>query len=203
MQQNTGGGESMKRIALAGFVFLVLFGAGGLASEMPPRRASRRPLTRIELFNRLDRRITVTFDELELADALRHVAARAGLNIVIAPDVDREKRIDFRARDMRVEDVLYWLMELSGYRVRYHRQALYVTGLRPKNTQVRAYNIADLLRTPRDFHAPDWDGEEDDDGFVEETLEERQEKVIELIRRATGVEAQIYGELLIVGGEQD
>jgi len=126
-------------------------------------QAANAPLTDEEIRNRLERTVSVEWQEMPLQDACREIANLAGVSVVLDPAADKDMSITLAMRDARLANILAWLTEIARLHYQIRDQAIFITP-RPIGERILViYPAADLLRAPRDAYPPGEEPEEDEE----------------------------------------
>jgi hypothetical protein len=125
------------------------------------RRELKVPAWRDTLEKKLrEARLSMDFNGMSFLQAVETVADDVGFSLVIDPDLIenvREEKIHLKVTDMPANVTLEWICKLADANAYPKNHALFVTTHNNVSCDVlfRAYDVRDLIRSPRDNPAPE------------------------------------------------
>ncbi len=176
------------------------YGRGSAKEETEAEREIRR---------RLEDRHTVEFVEASIEDVLAYLRTLAGVNIIHKPGGEAVPPINLAVRDMRLENILRWIMNITNLNYQIKGDAIYVTTAEELEGAVRTevYDVRDIAYSVEDAGSPpgigdddDW-GDDDDFGGDGITLDEVVRRVLaeHFVAGEAEVELDDRGNLTVVG----
>ncbi len=97
--------------------------------------------------DRLAQRVSIILEATPAVDALAQLARLAGINIVVAPELQAasDRIVTLRAARMRLEDVLTWITEQGGTRWSITKGAVFVGDQAISERVVALHDVAGLM----------------------------------------------------------
>jgi len=84
------------------------------------------------------KRVSFDFVETPFGDVLSFIQTLLGVNVVVAPDVDRKEPLTLRVADMNVGSALQWIIKLAGGKMEIRDGAIFVAHGRPGAAERKA-----------------------------------------------------------------
>ncbi|MFW5828677.1 MAG: hypothetical protein ACOCXA_00305 [Planctomycetota bacterium] len=111
------------------------------------------PEESLALRNQLAARISVSFDAMEPAECIDFLSNRLGINMVVDAEVRAAPPglVTINARNMRVDNLLNWIVQQVDLQWRIESEAIFVTGSDDSEVFTRVYDVAPLLYILPDF----------------------------------------------------
>lgn len=105
-----------------------------------------------QLTDQLSQRLTLTFEDAPLDEALALLARQGRFNLIVDPSVYAQGAppISLRVTDMRIDHVLNWLSQMSNHAWQFHQGAIYFGGTVDTQRVLAVYDIAFVVRVPAD-----------------------------------------------------
>lgn len=146
-------------------------------AESPMSESERMILDRLEGVS-----LTAEYVETPLSDVVREIQTRAGINIILDKEVNKDTSINMSVRGMTLRRMLEWLMELQNLNYRIEDEAVYIRPATAAGERItlQIYPVADLVRRVVDYKAP-LTRLTEDTGETEETKEEEPVNLVEKI----------------------
>ena len=129
------------------------------------------------MLNKMNMRVTVNFQDLDLVEAIEQFQKLTGLNVVIDAElrVANTRSISLSASNMKADNLVKWLKQLGGIHVTYMNEAIYFSQDKPSGTRkIRMIDVSDLTMPVRDFPGAriNIPSTNNDDGMIITEIEE-------------------------------
>lgn len=110
------------------------------------------PDWQLALMNKIKERMDVSFEEIDIGEALDFLSSRMGINIVVDPDVRSSgMTVTVHARHMTMANVLSWLAQQVDSQWGYFNEAVYFGATQESATITRIYDVSQVIFVPQDF----------------------------------------------------
>lgn len=200
----------MKHLTIAASILTFLLTAGTAHADTGITRAKEK--LRVT-------RITMEFNETPMEDVVSFLRSVSNLNILIDPEVLRERReelnVTLAVKDISLENALSLLTKFHGLSRTYRKGGIILLTTREKargQLSTKVYDIRDLTFIVRDFRGPDIRLKENGTGIAPFDMEDDQEpnrvtdseQLVELIESNVpggdedGVKVSVLGGRLVV-----
>lgn len=105
----------------------------------------------------LSQRMTVDFQDTDIADVAELLRSTTGLNVVVSPELlSRGTTVTLTAKDMALGNLLGWISTVSGVHHGWLNHALYFADKPLAGpTRMRVYDVSDLVMSVPNFPGPD------------------------------------------------
>lgn len=145
------------------------------------------------LKNKLNGRVTVDFQDVDLVQAIETFQKLAGVNVVIGPKLraDNDRSITLKAKNMKSSSLVNWLKQLGDVHVSYMNEAIYFSQDKPTGERkIRLVDVSDLTMPLKSFPGPkmnipnpgDEGGQLVDEIFEDDEAENDADDIIDILK---------------------
>ena len=109
------------------------------------------------LINKLEQRVSVNYQDIDLVEAIDQFQKLTRLNVVVDPRLraDAQKTISLNAKNMKASSLVNWFKQLGDIHVSYMNEAIYFSVDKPKGTRkISLLDVSDLTMPIRSFPGP-------------------------------------------------
>ncbi len=109
------------------------------------------------LISKMDVRVTVDFQDVDLVDAIDQFQKLTGINVVIGSELraTNDKTITLKAKNMKATSLVKWIKQLGDVHATYMNEAIYFSLEEPVGQRkIRMIDVSDLIMPLKHFPGP-------------------------------------------------